>query len=97
MKFRHLARDVRIASENDGFTAEKLEEQIKKKLGELLQLPSDAVDMNQPMAHYGVDSLMSMELTTWASKELGLGITQLEVLSGMTAASLVKKTIVGLQ
>ena len=47
--------------------------------------------MNQPMTNYGVDSMMSMELTTWASRELGLGITQLEVLGGLTAASLAKK------
>ena len=48
------------------------------------------------MTHYGVDSMMSIELTAWASKELGLGITQLEVLNGMTAASLVKKASLGL-
>ena len=97
LKFRHLAQDVRLASENDGLTAEILEERTKKKLGELLQLPSDAVDLNKPMTHYGVDSLMAMELITWSSKELGLGVTQLEVLNGMTAASLLKKATLGLQ
>jgi len=86
-----------MASDNDGFTVENLEERIKKKLSEMLQLPSESVDMNRPMTHYGVDSMMSIELTNWASKELGLDITQLEVLNGMTAASLVKKTTLGLQ
>ena len=96
LKFRHLARDIRMTSDNDGFTVEKIEKRIKRKLGEMLQLSSETIDLNQPMIHYGVDSMMSVELTAWASKELGLGVTQLEVLNGMTAASLVKKATLGL-
>ena len=95
LRFRHLARDIRMALDNDGFTVEELQKRIKRKLGEMLQLSSEAIDLNQPMIHYGVDSMMSIELTAWASKELGLGITQLEVLNGMTAASLIKKATVG--
>ena len=83
--------------DRDGFSEEQLEEKIKKKLGELLHVPYDSVDMNQPMTNYGVDSMMSMELATWASRELCLNVTQLEVLSGLTAASLLKKAAVGLQ
>lgn len=64
---------------------------MKKKLGKLLQVPSNNIDLNQPMTNYGVDSLMSMELITWASKELALNVTQLEVLGGMTGATMVKK------
>ena len=97
LKFRHLSRDTRLASDNQGFNKEQLEEKIKKKLTELLQVPSEAIDMNQPMTNYGVDSMMSMELTTWASRELGLGITQLEVLGGLTVESLAKKGTLGLR
>ena len=86
-----------MASDNQRFNKEQLEEKIKKKLTELLQVPSEAIDMNQPMTNYGVDSMMSMELTTWASRELGLGITQLEVLGGLTVASLAKKGTLGLR
>ena len=96
MKFRHLAREIRMAPDNDRFTVENLEKRIKEKLGEMLQLSSESVDLDQAMTHYGVDSMMSIKLTAWASKELGLGITQLEVLNGMTAASLVKKASLGL-
>ena len=97
LKFRHLSRDTRLTSDNQGFNKEQLEEKIKKKLTELLQVPSEAIDMNQPMTNYGVDSMMSMELTTWASRELGLGITQLEVLGGLTVESLAKKGTLGLR
>ena len=86
-----------MASDNQGFNKEQLEEKIKKKLTELLQVPSEAIDMNQPMTNYGVDSMMSIELATWASRELGLGITQLEVLGGLTAASIAKKGTLGLR
>lgn len=94
MRFRHL---IRSSSDNDGVTSDALEERIKKKLADLLQLSVDAVDLNKPMTHYGVDSLMAIELITWVSQECGLKITQLEVLSGMTAASLVKKITQGLR
>ena len=86
-----------MASDNQGFNKEQLEEKIKKKLTELLQVPSEAIDMNRPMTNYGVDSMMSMELTTWASRELSLGITQLEVLGGLTVESLAKKGTLGLR
>ena len=86
-----------MASDIQGFNKEQLEEKIKKKLTELLQVPSEVIDLNQPMTNYGVDSMMSIELTTWASRELGLGITQLEVLGGLTAASLAKKGTLGLR
>ncbi len=70
---------------------------MKTKLGDLLQVPVDAVDLNKPMTHYGVDSLMAVELVTWVNQEFGLNVSQLEVLSGMTAASLVKKVTQSLQ
>ena len=97
LRFRHLVQDIRLASENDGLSAEILEQRIKRKLGELLQLPSDEIEVDKPMTHYGMDSLMAIELITWASKELGLRITQLEVLSGITAGSLLKKARLVLQ
>ena len=86
-----------MASDIQGFNKEQLEEKIKKKLTELLQVPAEVIDLNQPMTNYGVDSMMSIELATWASRELGLGITQLEVLGGLTAASLAKKGTLGLR
>lgn len=97
LKFCHLVRDTERVSDDDGCTSEMVEERIKKKLGNLLQISSEALDLNQPMTNYGVDSLMAIELITWASKELGLSVTQLEVLSGLTAVSLVKKATVRLQ
>ena len=97
LKFRHLVRDIRSSSDNDGLTSDTLIERIKKKLGGLLQLSEDVVDLNIPMTHYGVDSLVAMELITWANREFNLHVTQVEVLNGMTAASLVKRATQGLR
>ncbi|KAL9982576.1 hypothetical protein ACROYT_G004638 [Oculina patagonica] len=50
LRFRHL---IRSSSDNDGVTSDTLEERIKKKLGDLLQVPVDVVDLHKPMTHYG--------------------------------------------
>ena len=56
-----------------------------------MNMPPNAIDLHQPMTSYGVDSLMAIELTTWAKKELDVNVNQLEVLNGMNAASLLDK------
>ena len=46
-----------MAPDNDRFTVENLEKRIKEKLGEMLQLSSESVDLDQAMTHYGVTPL----------------------------------------
>lgn len=94
LRFCHLFRS---SKDNDSVTLDTLEGRIKKKLSDLLQTPADEVDLNMPMNHYGVDSLVAVELVTWISQEFGFNVSQLEVLSGMTAALLVKRITQGLQ
>ena len=40
-----------MAPDNDRFTVENLEKRIKEKLGEMLQLSSESVDLDQAMTH----------------------------------------------
>lgn len=94
LRFCHL---IRSSKDNVSVTSDTLEERIKKKLGDLLQTPADEVDLNKPMNHYGVDSLMAVELVTWINEEFGFNVSQLEVLNGMTAALLVKRITQGLR
>ena len=68
-----------------------LAERIKQKLGNVMNMPPNAIDLHQKMTSYGVDSLMAIELITWAKKELDVNVNQLEILNGMTGASLLHK------
>lgn len=54
---------------------------------------ADSIDLNQPMINYGIDSLMSVEMVTWASREWGVVISQLDILGGVTTKLLLEKAI----
>ena len=54
-------------------------------------MPVDSIDVNQPMINYGVDSLVALEIVNWSTNQLGVAISQLDILGGITTASLLQK------
>ena len=71
--------------------SDSMEDALKEKLAELLFVSADSIDIKQPMINYGVDSLMAVEVVSWAAKVLNVSISQLDVLSGITTADLLQK------
>ncbi|XP_077986126.1 putative polyketide synthase 1 [Glandiceps talaboti] len=93
LKFRHLV-DENSANKGDcQLSLEDLENIVKKKLGQMIcQAPED-IDISKPMIDYGVDSLMAVEMVTWASKELNVVISQLDILGGISTSVLLEKAV----
>ncbi|XP_038061904.1 hybrid PKS-NRPS synthetase pytA-like [Patiria miniata] len=94
MKFRHLAGCGPTHSPGTSAvekTVEDVEGALKEKLAELLFVSANSIDIQQPMINYGVDSLMAVEVVTWAATTLNVSISQLDVLSGITTAELLQK------
>nr|BCA90129.1 probable polyketide synthase 1 [Temnopleurus reevesii] len=93
LKFRHLAGGEQVAISDCQLSLEDLQKQVKNKLGDLLCVNPDSIDLRQPMINYGVDSLMAVEMVTWASRELSVVISQLDILGGITTGLLLEKAI----
>ncbi|XP_077986958.1 putative polyketide synthase 1 [Glandiceps talaboti] len=91
LKFRHL-QDDRIANKGDcQLSIEDLEYVVKQKLGQMICQAPEEIDISKPMIDFGVDSLMAVELVTWASKELNVVISQLDILGGISTSVLLEK------
>ncbi|XP_041481149.1 probable polyketide synthase 1 [Lytechinus variegatus] len=93
LKYRHLAGGEQVAISDCKLSLEDLQKQVKNKLGDLLCVNPDTIDLRQPMINYGVDSLMAVEMVTWASRELSVVISQLDILGGITTGLLLEKAI----
>ncbi|XP_071805669.1 uncharacterized protein [Asterias amurensis] len=94
LKFHHLATRSKATSskgEAPHLEIEDLETTIKSKMAELLCMSEDAIDTSQPMVNYGVDSLVALEIANWATNQLGVEISQLDILGGMTTVFLIEK------
>ena len=70
-----------------------LERKVVEKLGNLLMMSADDIDVSQPMIHYGVDSLISLDITNWMRKEFNLQINQMDILEGMTTNALIEQAL----
>lgn len=97
MKFRHLAQ-ANVSQEKPRsatMNRRQIEYGIKSKMAELLGMRIDAIDGKRPMTAYGVDSLVAMEIANWANDphNLGLVISQFDILDGMTIATLLNKAV----
>ena len=94
LKFRHLATSTKASDKADtAIGKEDMEDGIKSKMAELLCMPVDAIDLTQPMINYGVDSLVALEMVNWATNQLGITISQLDILGGITTAALLQKAV----
>ena len=72
---------------------EDLELKVMEKLGNLLMMPAEEIDQSQPMVHYGVDSLISLDVTNWMRKEFNLQVNQMDILEGMTTETLIEQAL----
>lgn len=94
LKFHHLGVKGQTTDTSDKTLGrEDVEQGIKSKMADLLCMTIDAIDINQPMINYGVDSLVAMEMVNWATNHLGVTISQLDILGGITTAGLLQKSL----
>ena len=67
-------------------------EAISSRIGELMSLAADDIDVGKPISHYGVDSLIAGELRNWLLKSVGIEVSLLMLLNqGTKIEDLVKK------
>ncbi|XP_072014350.1 probable polyketide synthase 1 [Amphiura filiformis] len=94
LKFHHLTTSSKATDKADGAIGkEDMENWIKSKMADLLDMPVHAIDVTQPMINYGVDSLVAMEMVNWVTNQLGVSISQLDILGGITTAALLQTAI----
>lgn len=61
---------------------------LQMKTSRLLGIPLEDIKENSHLEHYGVDSLVAIELRNWIAKELGVNVAVFEILGGMTLVEL---------
>ncbi len=93
LKFRHLTLGRQVAQTDCDLSQEDLEDRVRQKMGQLLCVEPGSIDLQQPMINYGIDSLMAVEMVTWASKELNVIISQLDILGGICTNVLLEKAL----
>ncbi|RFU73012.1 polyketide synthase [Trichoderma arundinaceum] len=52
------------------------------KLARAMAISSDDVELNKSLSHYGVDSLMSVDLRNWIGREFGALLTAFDIMGG---------------
>lgn len=66
------------------------------KISGVLMVPAEDVHVDAPMATYGLDSLVAVEIRNWIVRELDVGVSVFDLLSGntlrMVADVIVKKS-----
>ena len=69
-------------------TSNDAEAKLQLILCESLMIEPSEYHTDAPWVEYGADSLMAVELATKIKRSLGLSITQMEILNGMSTARL---------
>jgi acyl carrier protein len=57
----------------------------------------EPLDTTRPLANYGVDSLVAVEMRNWARAELGIEISVLEIVGSRTLTTLCESLLKRLQ
>ena len=65
--------------------------QLKEKLGFLLGMESNTIDMSTPLTDLGIDSLGAVELMNWCNTTFNSTISQTDILSGISGNELAEK------
>ena len=65
-------------------------EAVRAKFSSVLMIPEEDIVDNKPIAAYGVDSLVSVELRNWMARELRVNISILELLGCASISGLVE-------
>ena len=79
------------SSEDEAITV--VTQAFSKKLGLMLQLPTDNVDASIPVVDFGVDSLVAVEIRSWFAKEIGADLPVLNILGGATMTELAQTAL----
>ncbi|XHG07953.1 hypothetical protein AWENTII_011083 [Aspergillus wentii] len=61
---------------------------LKRKVSELLAIPEEGLDASRPVATYGVDSLISVELRNWVSSYLDSRLEMYELMGPLAMVQL---------
>jgi len=56
---------------------------LVKKTADILRIPSSEVDPSRPLYHYGVDSLVALEVRSWITRELKANVALLDILAAV--------------
>ena len=56
---------------------------LARKTADILRIPPSEVDPSRPMYHYGVDSLVALEVRNWMTKEMKANMALLEILAAV--------------
>jgi len=67
---------------------------IIQKLSKALGIEAQSIDPSQPLAAYGVDSLVGVELRTWLLKEIGAEIAVFDIVGETTVRALAQLAVV---
>ena len=63
------------------------------KLSEILYISSECFEVDKPLYAYGVDSLVSLELSGWIREEMDATITIIHVLESSTLEELTRDVV----
>ncbi len=66
--------------------AELVNVALVNKLAALFNIPSSEIDATLPLPHYGVDSLVAVELRNWLSSTIKAKVTIFEILQGASVS-----------
>ncbi|TRX93533.1 hypothetical protein FHL15_005505 [Xylaria flabelliformis] len=81
-------RDKLNAANNADEAIGYLEEAFARYLSSLLKLPLDGISYQTPVIDLGIDSLVAVEIRSWAATEIGQDVPVLKILGGATVRQL---------
>ena len=88
---RHLLpstpASVLLSSDSTAEPSIALLEMIRK----ILEIPEDELSLDIPLTSYGLDSFTASRISFSLEKELGLSVTQIQLIANMTAEDLIKR------
>ena len=71
----------------------KMEDLIKLQIAKVLKFSPEKIDVKQSISNLGIDSLMTLELSSNIQAELGLSITSMELLNGPSVSELAEQQL----
>jgi aryl carrier-like protein len=84
---RHAFREKGVTEVDHAELLDLLMNQANRRLARSLGL-SESLDPKRPLAGYGIDSLVGIELRNWIKGELGVNIAMLEIVGAKTLEAL---------
>ncbi len=91
-RVRHLCREENRESgvRENGNTA-TLQSQLISELADLLGTTVSAIDVEQPLTRFGLDSMMAFEFKNWIEANWDVTLSQVELLDGLSINHLVQR------